>query len=113
MMKNPKFQIFAGKNEKFYFRLNARNGQQVLSSQGFPEKSGCENEIATVKANVADNGRFLKKTAKNGKFYFSLTAPDGDIIGSSQMYKSESGRNNGIAAVQRIAADAPVEDITE
>ncbi len=113
MVKNPKFQIFAGNNEKFYFRLNARNGQQILSSQGYASISSCEDGVESVRKNSANDGRFEKKTAKDGRFYFSLTATNGQNIGGSQMYKSEDGRDNGIAAVQRVAADAPVEDTTD
>jgi len=113
MIKNPKFQIFSGKNDKTYFRLNARNGEQILSSEGYSSKSACENGIESVRKNSANDGRFKKKTAKDGRFYFSLTATNGQTIGSSQMYKSESGRDNGIGAIQRVAADAPVEDTTE
>ncbi len=113
MIKNPKFQIFSGNNDKTYFRLNARNGEQILSSQGYASMKSCENGIESVRKNSADDGRFEKKTAKDGRFYFSLTATNGQTIGGSQMYKSESGRDNGIGAVQRIAADAPVEDTTE
>ena len=113
MIKNPKFQIFSGNNDKTYFRLQARNGEQILSSQGYASMKSCENGIESVRKNSADDGRFEKKTAKDGRFFFSLTATNGQTIGGSQMYKSESGRNNGIGAVQRIAADAPVEDTTE
>ncbi|HFE67465.1 MAG TPA: DUF1508 domain-containing protein [Chloroflexi bacterium] len=112
MVKNPKFQIYTGSNDKFYFRLNARNGEQILSSQGYASKASCQNGIESVKKNAADDGRFQKKTAKDGRFYFTLTAANSQVIGQSQMYKTAGGRDNGIKAVQRIAADAPIEDTT-
>lgn len=30
MVPNPKFQVFKGSGGKEYFRLNAKNGQQIL-----------------------------------------------------------------------------------
>lgn len=113
MITNPKFQIFLGANGEYYFRLNARNGEQILASQGYASKSSCQNGIDSVKRNAPDDGRFERKEAKDGRFYFNLTATNGQIIGSSQMYKSEQGRDGGIQAVQNVAAAAPVEDITE
>lgn len=44
----------------------------------------------------------------NGKYYFNLKATNGQIIGSSQMYADESGRDNGIASVKTNAPDATV-----
>ena len=34
-MDNPKFKIFAGNNEQFYFRLQAENGEPILSHACF------------------------------------------------------------------------------
>ncbi len=112
MVTNPKFQIYTGSNDQFYFRLNARNGEQILSSQGYASKASCQNGIESVKKNAADDGRFAKETAKDGRFYFTLSAANSQVIGHSQMYKTGSGRDNGITAVQNVAADAPVEDTT-
>jgi uncharacterized protein YegP (UPF0339 family) len=39
---------------------------------------------------------------------FNLKAGNGQIIGTSQMYESEAGRDNGIASVQKNAPDAEV-----
>lgn len=109
-MKNPKFQLYTGANSQFYFRLRAGNGQVILSSEGYVAKSGCQNDTASVRKNAADDGRYQRKTATNGQFYFSLTASNGEIIGTSEMYQSKSGRDNGIAAVKRVAPAAPVEE---
>ncbi|MEO1084559.1 MAG: YegP family protein [Acidobacteriota bacterium] len=110
-VKNPKYQIYAGKNDKTYFRLNAKNGQQILASQGYASKSGAKNGIESVRKNAPDDANFDRKTASNGKFFFNLLAANKQIIGSSQMYASEAARDNGIESVQ-TNADSPVEDLT-
>ena len=51
-------------------------------------------------------GKFEIKTASNGKFMFNLKAGNGEVILTSQMYKSLAGAKRGIASVQRNAADA-------
>lgn len=109
-MNNPKFQIFKGNNDKFYFRLYARNGQQILASQGYASKAGCQNGIESVRKNASNSDAFEKKIAKNGKHFFNLLATNKQIIASSQMYASAQTLKGGIDAVQRVAADAPVED---
>ncbi len=107
------FEIFqSDKNEKYYFNLKAKNGQIILSSQGYADKNGAKNGIDSVKNNCDDDSRYERKTAANGKFHFNLKAGNGQIIGSSQMYASEAGMENGIESV-RNNAGGEVKDLTE
>lgn len=101
-----KFTIFSGKGGKTYFNLKAGNGEIILASQGYADKSGARNGVESVKNNAADAGRFEKKVASNGKFHFSLKAGNGQIIGNSEMYESEKARDAGIASVASNAAGA-------
>jgi len=48
-----------------------------------------------------------------GKDYFVLTASNGQTIGKSQMYKSESGCSNGVQSVVKSAADLSIVDESE
>jgi len=108
------FELFQSENnEKFYFNLKAKNGQVIMSSQGYADKSGAKNGIDSCKKNAPDDGKFERKTAKNGKFHFNLKAGNGQIIGSSQMYASEAGMENGIDSVKKNAPSAEVKDLTE
>lgn len=107
-----KFVISKRANGEFQFNLKAGNGQVILSSEGYAARSGCDNGIESVKKNSQDESNFDKKTASNGKFYFNLKAGNGQIIGSSQMYESEQGRDNGIESVRQNAPEASIEDET-
>lgn len=107
-----KFVISKRTNGEFQFNLKAGNGQVILSSEGYTARGGCENGIESVKKNAQDEANFEKKTAANGKFHFNLKAGNGQIIGSSQMYESEQGRDNGINSVMENAPIATVEDET-
>ncbi|MCB0845036.1 MAG: YegP family protein [Bacteroidetes bacterium] len=107
------FEIYQSEKSKdYYFRLKAKNGQIILSSQGYSSKSSCENGVESVRKNSADDGRFERKEAANGKHHFNLKASNGQIIGSSQMYASKDGMENGIKSVQNNAPDAEVKDLT-
>jgi len=50
-------------------------------------------------------GKFEIKRAKDNEFYFNLLAPNGEIILTSEMYRSKTGAKKGIAAVQTNAAE--------
>ncbi|TBO40786.1 YegP family protein [Pedobacter kyonggii] len=105
-----KFVITKRSNGEFQFNLKASNGQTILTSEGYSAKSSCENGIESVKENAQDDSKFEKKTSSNGKYYFSLKATNGQIIGSSEMYESTAARDNGIESVQKNAPDASTDD---
>ena len=107
-----KFEITKRKNGEFQFNLKAGNGQVILTSEGYTTKSNCVNGINSVKKNSQIDERFERKVAKNGKPFFNLKATNGQIIGTSEMYESESGCENGIASVKKNAPDAEVVDLT-
>ena len=111
-MENPKFQIFkSSSNGEFYYRLRAKNGEIVLSGEGYTSKQGCLNGIAAVKANAPLNSRYDRRTSVNSQHYFNLKAANGEIIGRSETYSTAFGMENGISAVKREAPSAPTEDL--
>lgn len=105
-----KFVIKKRTNGEFQFDLKAGNGQIILTSEGYSTKANCQNGIESVKKNSQEELRFDKKMSKNDKYYFNLKATNGQVIGTSEMYESEAGRDNGIASVQKNAPGAEIED---
>ena len=53
-LTNPKFEVYADKAGEFRFRLTARNGQNILASEGYSQMAGCLNGIESVKTNAPD-----------------------------------------------------------
>ena len=49
---NPKFELYEDKAGEFRFRLKARNGQIIATSEGYKSKASCENGIESVRKNV-------------------------------------------------------------
>ena len=107
-----KFVISKRSNGEYQFNLKASNGQVILTSEGYKDRAGCENGIASVKKNAPDDARYERKTSTNGKFHFNLKAANHQVIGSSQLYESEDSRDNGIQSVKNHAPDAAVADET-
>lgn len=95
-----KFIISKRSNGEYQFRLVAANGQIILLSEGYTTKKACENGIQSVIINAQNDSRFNRKTSSNGLFYFNLIASNGQIIGTSELYASESGRESGIYSVK-------------
>ncbi len=54
VQKHPKFEIYQDKAGEFRFRLKAKNGEVIATSEGYKAKASCENGIASVKKNAPD-----------------------------------------------------------
>ena len=107
-----KFELKKSSNGQFQFHLKASNGQVVLASEQYTERRGALRGIESVKRNAGTDGRYERKTAKNGQPYFVLRASNGRTIGQSEMYNTAASLEKGIESVKKNAADASVDDQT-
>ena len=51
---HPKFEMYEDKGGEFRFRLKARNGEIIATSEGYTTKANCENGIESVKKNAPE-----------------------------------------------------------
>ena len=51
---NPKFEVYKDKAGEFRFRLKARNGEIILSGEGYKAKASCLNGIDSIRRNAPD-----------------------------------------------------------
>ena len=102
-MNNPKFQVFKSTvNGQYYYHLQSRNGEKVLSGEGYNSKQSCLNGIASVKLNAPFDARYDRRDSLNN-YTFNLKSGNGEVIGRSENYTSSQARANGIEAVKRDA----------
>ena len=105
------------------FDLKAGNGEVIATSEVYASEAACENGIASVKknapvANVEDqtvegfetvkNPKFEIYADKAGEFRFRLKATNGQVIATSEGYKTKASCENGIESVKKNAPDAEV-----
>ena len=106
------------------FDLKATNGQVIASSQVYKSLKTCVQGAASVAKNaviaeiedqtvegfeVKKNPKFEIYTDKAGEIRFRLKAKNGQIIATSEGYKSMKSCLAGIASIQKNAPGAPVE----
>lgn len=100
IFSSPKYKIYrSDKNNDFYFVLVAKNGEVILSSEGYQTKEGAMNGISSVSINGKTKTNFEMRVSKDGKHYFVLKANNNKIIGVSEMYSQLSSSYNGIESV--------------
>jgi uncharacterized protein YegP (UPF0339 family) len=106
------FELSKSRDNQFRFVLKAANSEIILTSELYQTKTSAENGIASVRVNCETDARYERMNSKNGKFYFNLKAANQQIIGTSEMYESEKGRENGIASVTVNGISTTVKDLT-
>lgn len=107
-----KFVLRKTDKGNFVFNLKASNGQVILTSQPYSDKSGAMNGIDSARKNAGKDANFERRTAGNGQAYFVLKAANTQIIGQSEMYSAKATMERGIASVMRNASGAVLEDLT-
>lgn len=105
------FELHKSSDEKFVFNLKADNNQIVLTSQTYTTKQHALDGIESVRKNSSKDAQFLRKQSTANQPYFVLNAPNGEIIGSSQMYASASAMESGIASVKENGGTKISKDI--
>ena len=106
------FELSKSTDDQFRFVLKADNAQTILTSQQYAARDSAKGGIASVQANCADDAKYERKTASDGRPFFTLKAANQQVIGTSQMYSSESARDSGIASVKTNGATETVKDMT-
>ena len=53
-VKHPKFEVYQDKAGEYRFRLKAKNGEIIATSEGYKTKTSCLNGIASVKKNAPE-----------------------------------------------------------
>jgi uncharacterized protein YegP (UPF0339 family) len=107
-----KFELYQDKAGEYRFRLKAGNGEIILVGEGYKKKASAENGIDSVRRNAPLDSRYERKATSSGKPMFNLKASNGQVIGSSESYSSESARETGIESVKRNAPEAGQDDRT-
>ena len=60
---------------------------------------------------LAQLGLFMPRPGFDGRCYFNLKAGNHQVIGTSQMYKGEVGRDNGIESVKTNGGSRTVKEV--
>lgn len=105
------------------FDLKAGNGEVIATSEVYKTLAACKKGIASVQNNApkaavedqteadfakAKHPKFEVYTDKAGEYRFRLKATNGQVIATSEGYKSKASCLNGIESVKKNAPDAEV-----
>lgn len=94
-----RFEVFKGMDGKNYFHLRAKNGEIVLQSQAYTTKAKATAGVTSVQTNGLNAARYTVLSAVDGRFYFTLKAANGQVIGRSQLYATKYNAERGVETV--------------
>jgi len=97
-----RFDVFRGMDGRFYFNVVAGNGQIVLSSQGYAKEASAYNGALSVSTWGVDPDAYEIADSADGGAYFNLKAPNGQVIGTSEVYSTRSNARRGRDAVVEL-----------
>ena len=96
--------VEAGATNQFRFNIFASNGQVVLSSESYTTEAAAWNGAFAVQDAAVTAANFKVLTAADGRFYFTLTAENGQVVGISQMYTTQASAQAGIKSATSTLA---------
>jgi len=109
---SARYELKWSSDRQYHLTLKAANHEVILNSETYRTKAGSESGIASCRANSPYDSRYDRRTATNGKPYFVLRAENHEVIGTSELYDSTQGRENGIQSCKTNGPTAPVVDLT-
>ena len=54
VLTHPKYELYKDKAGEFRFRLKARNGEIIVTGEGYTTKANCQNGIASIGKNAPE-----------------------------------------------------------
>ena len=104
-----KFLIKKSINEQYYFVLKANNSEIILTSEMYTQLYSLKNWIQSVIENSYYDSQYNRLISSDDKYYFTLEAKNGEVIGVSETYNSKQAMENGIQSVKENAPHATIE----
>jgi uncharacterized protein YegP (UPF0339 family) len=104
-MGAARFEVVIGINNQFQFKLIGPEGNQVMVSRGFANKSDCMALIREIKEAAPAQERY-ERSANEGKLAFRLKAANHKILGECGPFEKEEEREAAMAIVRRSSEAA-------
>ena len=89
-------EVFQDDNNTHRFQIKSASGGILLQSGPYTDEESLKNTVTEIKRGTANHLLFERHTNHDGKFLFKLKFQNGTLVGTSQLYDSEAGLENGI-----------------
>jgi uncharacterized protein YegP (UPF0339 family) len=94
-----RFALHLDNGGKHYWNLHAGNGEIVLRSQRYDSEAAALNGMFSVVDHGTAAARYQVLPANGGGYYLNLTASNGQVIGTSEVYATKSNAERARDAI--------------
>lgn len=95
-----KITISKDRGNEFRFLILAGNGEPIArSSEGYKTLQGCLNGLRSTIENIKDSAMIKRKVDVAGKPFFTIDAPNGNILTIGESYSSKQMMEKGIISL--------------
>ena len=89
---------------RWYFHLVSGNGNVLLSSEAYTDRTGALNGVLSVLDNGAYTESYVAIAGSSGKYHLNLNAANGQVIATTQEYSTKSSATRAIGSCTRAVA---------
>ncbi len=102
----PKFQVTTVEDGFYQFNYLNGNGESVLLSPEFEDKSMLEKAIQEVRVGSLMSQQIAKGKTPDGEFFFMIKGSDGNVVAKSILFDTEMLFDNALHNVRENACVA-------
>jgi len=106
-----RFEVFKRHNGRYYYRVIADTGHNILSSDGYETKEDCEQAINSVKDKILNKSDFILEKVDGDAWKFIIKGDNDWPVGYSMDFHTEKQCNNWIKLMQEYLPDSNVIDL--
>lgn len=106
------FVLKQNDESEFYFNFLDKDGEVILVSGNYPDKTSAEEAIKDVRLNSLMSQQLAAGKTKEGAQFFVIKGSTGDIVVKSALYTSQMIMDNALHCVKDDVCIAEVTDLT-
>lgn len=105
-------ELFKRNNNRYYFRVIADTGHNMLSGDGYETLEECKNIVAQVKKNIMEPHFISFENSTGDEWKFIINSKEGAAIGYSMDFHNKKQCANWLHLMQEHLPPASISDLT-
>jgi len=106
------FEVFTRNNGRYYYRVIAETGHNILSSDGYETIAECFDAINDVRKQIKDRDNIDIRQSDDSTWKFSITDMSNVIVGYSMAFHSQKQCEKWIRLMQEYLPRARIVQLT-
>lgn len=97
----------------YRFALVSDEQGVILRGESYGSKASLKNGLRSLTRNIAEPHHIARSVTKDGRHYFTVKAPNAEIVGISAFFESPEALDAALTTAQQALREAPIVDLSE